>query len=67
MKKTLILSGAYQVNADVTLEQKFRCGKTGIEKKYGEVTAVEVEKIIAAGSKHFSKVEAEVIAAPKGK
>lgn len=67
MNKTLILNGTYQVNADVKPEQKFRCGKTGIERKYGEVTAAEVEKIIAAGSKHFSKVEPEASSAAKTK
>ena len=53
----------YQCKVEVDPKAGFICGRTGIRKKYGELTDDEIKKIIDEGSSFFEPIPAPAPAA----
>ena len=49
----------YQIAYDVDLKAKMICGRTGIQKTWGELTDEDIQKIIDSGNKNFQVIPAK--------
>lgn len=52
------VTGNYQYQHPVNPKQKMFCGRTGINKAYGELTDADIEAMVKAGNNGFTKAEA---------
>lgn len=58
---TTKITEKYESTYPMDLNARIACGRTGINKKVGELTDEEIEKIVKAGSKSFRLIpKAEV-------
>ena len=56
--KKVGVTGNYEYQTEVNPEAEFHSIKSGIYKKFKDLTDADIEKIIAAGNNGFSKVKA---------
>lgn len=55
--KKVGVSGKYEYQSEVNPDADFHSVKCGIYKKFKDLTDADIEKIIAAGNKAFTKTE----------
>ena len=53
-----ITKGKYMLNKELGEKQEYQCGKTGINKKAGELTEADLKRMMDAGNTNVTEKKA---------